>query len=367
MTPQAFLFCLSVAVATSAGDSSIEKRAVAQNQAQCVTLLTNHLTNNDVSCSNVAAAITPILAEGDIVNALDELSDSVFAEFCRPSCGRRVLTAWETCSITQSYQREVNLVTSLCGDDRSMSCYENVQTLFGFIQSVEACQSDTEGQCSEECRTLIDDSNGAFGCCVNIPIDFRTAGGETDLVSIVNSTFENCNERRRDACGGVIIIQPDFISELVDINQSLSFEHIVCIDMAIQSRIDLTQQCKDAASNLTVQINSKSLLDSVSIDHSALSEFCKSSCGPEIINTWMSCGAYDDIQAEARFLAGLCGLHQGEPCYARYDDLEQAIDDATYCGTRANGLTCPIGCMSEFQNLVEDFGCCFDVFLDYLV
>ena len=81
MTPQAFLFCLSVAVATSAGYSSIEKRAVAQNQAQCVTLLTNHLTN-DVSCSNMAAAITPILAEEDIVNALDELSDSVFAQFC---------------------------------------------------------------------------------------------------------------------------------------------------------------------------------------------------------------------------------------------------------------------------------------------
>ena len=129
------------------------------------------------------------------------------------------------------------------------------------------------------------DSSGAFWCCVNIPIDFRTAGGETDLVSIVNSTFENCNERRRDACWFVIIIQPA-LRELVDINQSLSFEHIVCIDTAIQSRIDLTQQYKDATSTLTVKINSKSLLDS---DHSALSEFCKSSCGPEIINTWMSC------------------------------------------------------------------------------
>ena len=74
----------------------------------------------------------------------------------------------------------------------------------------------------------------------------------------------------------------------------------MCIDTAIQSRNDLTQQCKDAASTLTVQINSNSLLGSVSIDHSALSDFCKSSCGPEIINTWMSCGAYDDIKAEAR-------------------------------------------------------------------
>ena len=246
-----------------------------------------------------------------------------------------------------------------------MNCYENVQTLFGFIQSVEACQSDTEGQCSEECRTLIDDSNGAFGCCVNIPIDFRTAGGETDLVSIVNSTFENCNKRRRDACMFVITIQPE-LRELVDINHSLSFEHIVCIDTAIQSRNDLTQQCKDAASTLTVQINSNSLLGSVSIDHSALSDFCKSSCGPEIINTWMSCGAYDDIQAKARFLAGLCGLHQGEPCYAHYDDIEQAIDDTIYCATRAHGLTCPIGCMSDYQNLVEDLGCCFDVFIDYI-
>ena len=75
-------------------------------------------------------------------------------------------------------------------------------------------------------------------------------------------------------------IQPALIKrELVDINQSLSFEHIVCIDTAIQSRNDLTQQCKDAASTLTVQINSNSFLGSVSIDDSALSDFCKSSCG----------------------------------------------------------------------------------------
>ena len=230
MTPQAFLFCLSVAVATSAGDSSIEKRAVAQNQAQCVTLLTNHLTNDDVSCSNVAAAITPILAEEDIVNALDRLSDSVFAEFCRPSCGRRVLTAWETCSITQSYQREVNLVTSLCGHSRSMSCYENVQTLFGFIQSVEACQSDTEGQCSEQCRNLIDDSNGAFGCCVNIPIDFPSLLllplfffvcmepnilciiGERERANIVVRTARIFYDRTSSncACYALLFIQKDF-------------------------------------------------------------------------------------------------------------------------------------------------------------
>ena len=106
----------------------------------------------------------------------------------------------------------------------------------------------------------------------------------------------------------------------------------MCIDTAIQSRNDLTPQCKNAATSLSVLINSKSLFNSVSTDHSALSEFCKPTCGPEIINTWRSCGAYNDgIQAEADFLSGLCGLHQEQPCYAMYDALEEAIDDTTFC------------------------------------
>ena len=106
----------------------------------------------------------------------------------------------------------------------------------------------------------------------------------------------------------------------------------MCIDTAIQSRNDLTPQCKNAATSLSVLINSKSLFNSVSTDHSALSEFCKPTCGPEIINTWRICGAYNDgIQAEADFLSGLCGLHQEQPCYAMYDALEEAIDDTTFC------------------------------------
>ena len=356
-------FCLCVAVATSAADSVI-KRDVAQSQLQCVQLLTSHLTDNDATCGNVATAITPLLANPDIL-ALDGLTGSVFAEFCRPSCGRHILTAWETCNVTQNYQRQVNLVTSVCAHTRGMDCYENLAELFEFIEFVETCPSDVEGQCSEECRNRIDDSNDAFGCCVNIPIDFRTAGGETDLVSVVDSVFDNCNERRRDACDAVIIEEPGFISGLVDINQALTSENIVCIDAAIQSR-NIAAECKAAASTLSVIINSNSLITSLSADNSVLSEFCKSSCGPQITNTWMSCGAYDAIKAEAEFLTGLCGIHQGQPCYVLYDALQVAIDDTTYCGTRTNGITCPTACLSVYENLLEGFGCCVNIYIDYL-
>ena len=92
-------------------------------------------------------------------------------------------------------------------------CYENVAQVFNFIDSVEACY-DTQGQCSEECRNLIENTNEALGCCVNIPIGFRTAGSQTNLSFVVNYTFDNCNERRRDACGGDIITDPGFISEV---------------------------------------------------------------------------------------------------------------------------------------------------------
>ena len=66
-------------------------------------------------------------------------------------------------------------------------------------------------------------------------------------------------------------------------------------DAAIQSR-NIAAECKAAASTLSVIINSNSLITSLSADNSVLSEFCKSSCWPQITNTWISCGAYDGIK-----------------------------------------------------------------------
>ena len=96
--------------------------------------------------AGVAAAITHLLANPDILT-LDGLTGSVFAKFCRLSCGRHIPTAWETCNITEEYQRQVNLVTSLCAHTRGMDCYENIAELFEFIEFVETCHTDVEGQC----------------------------------------------------------------------------------------------------------------------------------------------------------------------------------------------------------------------------
>ena len=138
------------------------------------------------TCTDVAAAITHLLANPDI---LDGLPGSVFAELCWPSRGRHILTAWETCNITEEYQRQVNL-TSLCAHTRGMDCYENIAELFEFIEFVKTCHSDVEGQCLEECRNCIGGSNDALGSCVNIPIQgFIYRGGRGEASPPKRSAF----------------------------------------------------------------------------------------------------------------------------------------------------------------------------------
>ena len=343
--------------------SSIVKRDLEPGQQECVSALLIHLTNGDMTCINVANAITPTLVATDIVSELDSVSNVVYAEFCRPSCGQHILAAWETCGLTQGYENEVNLVTGLCGISREGGCYESTQQIFDFIEDVEACSpGDT---CTEECVTLIEDSH-IYGCCRDIPVAFRSAAGESDLMSIVDFTFDKCFNEAEEPCERILIVESNFLSNLVDINPSLSPQQIVCIDNEISSNDELDMECKAAASKLILQINSNSLLDSISEDQSALAVFCSSTCGPAIIESWMSCNVYNDIQAEADLLTGLCGINQGVPCWAQYNEILFASDDTANCAVRNNEIVCPITCSRVLQNVIDDYGCCFELLIDYL-
>ena len=358
---------LSLAAVGLATDSPV-KRAVSGNQLECTRIFVESLVGNDEeACVIAALQITRALSESDIVSELDTISSPDFAEFCRPSCGRRVLTAWKTCGVSQNYEQQIDLVTSLCGTGKDMDCHENVTGLFEFIDEVVVCSNEPpEGVCSERCNDLINDALLQFSCCVNVPIDYRVANGENDLRSVVESTVDTCSERLKDPCTP-LIVEPEFLSDVIDIEETLSPDQIVCINDLFNLRSGtISSQCRAAANTLTTQINSKSLLTSLTEDSSALAEFCTPSCGPQIVSTWMTCRAYDDIRGEADFLSRLCDIYQGQPCYAVFNTLQLSTDDSTYCGTRSDGTSCPVGCSTVYSDLVQDFGCCIDIFVDYL-
>lgn len=361
------LFSLSVAL-LSLADGSVVKRAVSQSQTQCVRIVTNHLTENEVGCTNAAQAITPLLGMGDgVVSELDSLSSSIFEQLCRPTCGRSIFTAWETCNITQSYGRQVQLIATLCGNRDNTHCYDDISGLFSFIESVENCQTDGENQCSAECRTLVEDRNRAFSCCVNVPLAYRSAGGETNLAAVIDSTLDKCGENRKSDCR-VIIFETNFISTLTAENQSLSSEQILCVDSTIQGNNSLTSECKSAASDLTVHINSQSLIASLSDANTELEEFCKPSCGPTIISAWKTCNAFDSIQTDATYITAQCGLNQAKmPCYTLYDRILTGFDDSAYCAIRSNELACPSGCQTLYREFSQEIGCCSDPATNYLV
>ena len=344
------------------------KRDASDEQLSCFSLLLNHLTNDDETCLNAGNAITAILGQ-NLQESIRLLNGDRFGVFCRPTCGRNIITAWKTCNITTS--EKIETLIGVCGRDEGLNCYESLDQLFQFIEDVEDCaiqNTENDDECSEECRNIINDGENMYGCCVNVPVDFRTANGESDLSDLVTNTFLNCFDRRPDRCDSLLNQTLPF-SRFEDMNPSLSPEQLLCIADTISENSELDDECKIASNNLLVQLNSESLLRSIFEDRSAITAFCNPSCGPVVMESWMSCNAYDDIKGEADLLVGLCGLHQGSTCYSIFDEITDFIDDSFYCGQRVGDNTevCPVGCDGVYTNANEDFGCCGEVIIDYAV
>ena len=358
---------LSLAVVTLALNTPV-KRGVSPNQEECTRTFTRRLIDDD-SCVIAAVTLTRTLSELDIVSSLDSVTTADFATYCLPTCGRRILTAWDACGVTQNHGLQIDLINSLCGHTDGFDCHSNVSRIFNFVDDVLTCSNELGpgNQCSSRCETLLENENDVIGCCANVAINYRAANGEPGLADVVDSTLDSCSERRRDECTDIITADNNFISDLVDINQTLTADDILCIDGQLDirgSNIDPT--CHDAANSLIVHINSPSLITSLSADHSALSDFCTPSCGEEIRSAWTTCGAFRTLRAEVDFLSRLCDIHEGTPCYSVFNELEVVVDNSVYCATRSDGSTCPIACSNVFQNIVRDYGCCIDVFIDYL-
>ena len=175
----------------------------------------------------MANDITELIVEKDIVSKLASLPDGFFMELCRPSCGRHVFSAWSTCNITEIYEREFKLINGLCGENHRKFCYESISELFAFIEGVEACQA--EEQCSQSCKNLIRDDSG-YGCCILLPIDFRSVGGETGLRDVISATFSKCSEEllvyEQYDCLGILT---NIINGLAEVNEELSPHQTECI------------------------------------------------------------------------------------------------------------------------------------------
>ena len=365
--------CLAVVIFSCHGLESkfVTKRAVSDNQEECFSIILNQLTNNDLSCSNVGNSITGLLGTNNAEN-IQTLGDSTFTVFCRPTCGRSILTAWQSCNITSSFEEEVQALIGVCGRAEDMSCFQFFDRTFNLIEDIENCAVEigSGNQCSVDCRNLINSGERMYECCLNVPVDIRIAIGQSELNGVVDTTFSNCFQERPDRCKEDILINQTLsINELVGKTPSLSAEQIVCIATTLSANEQLQEndpECSAAASHLLVQINSDDLIKSISVDQSAISVFCRPTCGPVVIENWMGCNAYDNIKPEADFLIGLCGLHQGSTCYSKYRGLLDYLDDSFHCGQMADSVVCPTGCSTIYRNGVEDFGCCSDVFIDYL-
>ena len=374
----AFLTCLVMTIPSCSaleGKHAI-KREVSNEQTSCFSTLLSTLTKGESSCVNVGNAITSHFGSDIAAGALS-LDDSAFSVFCRPTCGRNALVAWQSCNITSSYDDEIQAFVGICGRDNGAFCYQSLGELFEFINDVEDCSMTlaNTGQCSDDCRSIVRDGEHMFGCCSHVPVNLRiySEGGDSQLNDAVDTTFQGCQQDEWEGpCDGILINESFSFNRLVEDNLSLSPEQIVCISNTLSDELQESDtECRAVAGRMLVLINSDDLLLSISEDQSTFSGFCRPSCGPAVIEAWKTCTAYDSIKAKADLLVGLCNLNGDTTCYSQYDGLMQFIDNSFHCGQTTGTdpsvfTTCPSGCFTAYRNGVEEFDCCTDVILEYV-
>ena len=88
---------------------------------------------------------------------------------------------------------------------------------------------------------------------------------------------------------------------------------------------------------------------------------CSTDCGQVVLDSLDNCGLGS---AEVNIFADLCGTNaNGVRCYTLLDEISELAADTN--GACANSGSCSNTCQSLLTQLVEQQGCCLDVFIDY--
>ena len=135
-----------------------------------------------------------------------------------------------------------------------------------------------------------------------------------------------------------------------------------CIENEIASA-DLSDQCIQellALENLNLDFDNapQASLNAV------FSVICNPECGQPIFDAFQECDAFDDSPGVFNFLIGLCGTQaNGSKCYSSLVDGENSLETEGDCYEDYDeDGTCT--CRSELQDIVNEQGCCLDIYHD---
>ena len=345
----------------AANEASISKRLVSNNQQQCLSRLVRQLTNNDLSCVSTATAITSLLGQDNTEDFL-ALEDSLL-EFCRPSCGRRIIAAWDACDITSNNRNEIDLFVSVCSSNRESLCFPDFDEIFGVIEDILEC--GLQGSGSPECPGLLDEAEDDYDCCISVAADFLAViNGNPDIRDRIEDTYMQFSLNSPDEdCGDILINETSPSVGITDSDATLSPNQIVSIIDNLSDNEDLDSECTIAVSYLLTVINSDDIILSLARDPAALAAFCSPTCGPAVIQSLRSFSA---IQSKLDFLVGLCSIEEGTACHLKYNDIRNYLDDIVYCiDFDIDTALCPAGCLTSYRNGADELGCCTEVLIEY--
>ena len=139
--------------------------------------------------------------------------------------------------------------------------------------------------------------------------------------------------------------------------------NIGCLNEKLQdlySDNDFLAQCQTAAYD-GADLDLSSLVYQSTIN-TIFQQFCEPECGNPILEALADCGAEDYI---IDFYVGLCGTNaDGDSCYEGFVTATSFVQRETVCVANYDQYgSC--SCSSDLSSVVEQLGCCVNVYNDY--
>ena len=165
---------------------------------------------------------------------------------------------------------------------------------------------------------------------------------------------------------GVMSSQEKSLRSIVTKQATLSIEQLACISNETRLNSNTTA-CLDVVTQLISLYDCFDVRQCLSTELDLFPVLCRPECGQVVIDAWVTCNAYEDIEDVANLLIAMCASDGDTKCYSNFNELIQYTNDGQNCYEALEiAGRCSPECSAGTAAGIQAYGCCVNAAIDYL-
>ena len=163
----------------------------------------------------------------------------------------------------------------------------------------------------------------------------------------------------------VMSSQEKSLRSIVTKQTTLSNEQLSCISN--ETELNSNTACLDVVTQLTSLYDCFDVRQCLSTELDLFPVLCRPECGQVLIDAWVTCNAYEDIEDVANLLIAMCASNGDTKCYSNFNELIQYTNNGESCyGALEVTGRCSPECSAGTAAGIQAYGCCVNAAIDYL-